>query len=158
MKFYKYLSICSIVLSLFACSKEDNSLPESVVTTNVSQPTPTMFIFTGDVEVDKYDSNSVQIANYTLPGKVSTLNGSNPDYTITNNINGTSLKCEVINTIEVYIPVGAFFSFSSGTGVFINGVYNGFYSTDSLSYQVMYTDYDKNNIYLNFRGELTDSY
>lgn len=154
----KYFFYLLVVLAFMSCSKNDNSLPDPVVPTPVSNPNPTTFVFMGNVEVEKFDSNSTPLANYIIPNKQSILSGTTPDFVLSNNINASALKGEQSNSINVYIPSTIFYSFASGTGVFQGGVFNGYYSGDSLKYQMLYTDFDKNNIHLYFKGQLTNSY
>ena len=154
----KIIILLGVCLLAISCSKNDNSLPDPVIESSVGVAAdPTYFVFTGNIEVDKYDSNSTPVASYILPNKISTLNGIKPSFVLTNNINGDALKGEVSNSINISITNTSFYTLASGTGVFQNGV-SGVYSGDSLKYQILYQDYYKNNIYLNFKGKLTNSY
>jgi hypothetical protein len=160
MRFYKYLSICIIGLLLFACSKEDDSLPESVASNStVPQSTPTTFEFTGTMLVDKYDSNGAAVSYYPMANIISKLEGTKPAFKLSaNNINGEALKGVVINSININVPGMSFYNIGSGEGLFIGGVYDGIYSGDSLKYKVLYKDVGKNDIYLQYKGKLTNSY
>ncbi|MCB9361552.1 MAG: hypothetical protein H6587_09520 [Flavobacteriales bacterium] len=160
MRFYKYLMICVIGLSLFACSKEDNSLPESEVAENpIPQSDPTTFEFTGTMLIDKYDSNGTAVSNYPLGNVMSKLEGTKPTFKLSaNNINGEALKGVVINSINISVPSTSFYSLSAGQGLFVGGVYDGVYTTDSLKYKVIYKDAAKNDIYIEYKGRLTNSY
>jgi hypothetical protein len=154
-----FITALFVILFLTSCTKNDDSIPESVATGKATpQPTPTTFVFTGKMLVDKYDSNNTAITNYPLLNVVSVLIGGMPNYQLSTNINGSALKGEISNVIDVSITNAAFTSFAPGTGIFSSGVYNGQYTTDSLYYTVFYKDVYKNNIYLNYSGQLTNSY
>tara|TARA_R110001592_G_scaffold119491_5_gene322652 strand:- start:3919 stop:4398 length:480 start_codon:yes stop_codon:yes gene_type:complete len=157
-KCFLITSLLSILI-LLGCTKTDNSLPESVATTTSTPVSnPTNFVFTGTMMVDKYDSNNTAITNYPLLNVVSSLHGVKPSFQLNTNVNGEALKGEISNSIDVSITNITFSSFASGTGIFSSGVYNGSYTSDSLYYTVLYKDAYKNNIYLNYSGQLTSSY
>jgi hypothetical protein len=145
---------------LFACSKEDNSLPESVAQdVTFPQSTPTTFEFTGTMLVDKYDSNGAAVSYYPMANIISKLEGTKPAFKLSaNNINGEALKGVVINSININVPNISFYSLTAGEGLFVGGVYDGVYSGDSLKYKVLYKDVGKNDIYLQYKGKLTNSY
>jgi len=108
--------------------------------------------------VDKYDSNGTAITNYTLTNSYSNLTGTEPNYQLSTDINASALKGETTNSISVNIPNDYMSSIGSGTGIFVGGIITGFYNGDSLYYRVLYKDFDNNNIFLDYQGQLTDSH
>ena len=154
-----FIILFSIVVVLIGCSKNDNSLPDpgSSVTTS-GNSVHTVFNFLGNLIVDKYDSNGAAISNYTLTNSYSNLTGTEPDYQLSTNINASALKGETTNTISVTIPNTYISNFGAGTGIFVGGIINGSYTGDSLHYRVLYKDFDNNNIFLDYHGQLTDSH
>ena len=155
------LVLLGLVLLLgYSCSKEDKSIPVSSASDNtVTTPGPhTTFIFTGTMLVDKSDSLWVPVTNYTATNVFSTVCGTSPNYTLSTSFNATALKGETNNLVTVTINNNYFSTFVTGTGIFNQGVLNGFYSNDSLYYRVLYKGVNKSNVFLDFKGKLTSSY
>jgi len=154
----RYIVVLFSVI-MFGCSKNDNSLPDPGAPVAVSgSETHTVFNFSGNMLVDKYDSNGTAITNYTLTNSYSNLTGTEPNYQLSTDINASALKGETTNSISVNIPNDYMSSIGSGTGIFVGGIITGFYNGDSLYYRVLYKDFDNNNIFLDYQGQLTDSH
>jgi len=149
-----------ILLIGFSCSKEDKSIPVSDASDNNGPPPAahTTFIFTGTMLVDKNDSLWVPVTNYTATNVKSTIFGTGPNYTLSSGFNATALKGETNNVIPVTITNNYFSTYAVGTGIFNQGVLNGFYSNDSLYYRVIYKGVNKSNVFMDFKGRLTNSY
>lgn len=154
--------ILTVLIGLFflSCKKEEDKTP--VDPFPVLTPAPsnhTNFIFTGTMNVDKYDSNWVSITNYSINQVTSKLLGTKPDFQLSTTFDASNLKGQTPNNIPVNIPNNSFSAFSNGVGIFSIGVMNGYYSKDSLYYHVVYHDQNNdNNFYLDFSGKLTSSY
>lgn len=150
-----------VLLVGFSCSKDDTSVPSAPSGSGqgtVPTTTHTNFIYTGTMLVTKYDSNWVAVANYPLTNVNSKIVGTNPNYTLSTPFDASSLKGATNNVIPVNISTNYFNEYTGGTGIFIDGVTNGYNNKDSLIYRVLYKDVAKNNIYLDYSGKLTSSY
>ncbi|HRN43034.1 MAG TPA: hypothetical protein PK649_13325 [Vicingus sp.] len=84
--------------------------------------------------------------------------GTNPNYVLSTSFDGSALKGEVKSEINVEVPTTTFYNLNAGTGVFINGVINGVFTSDSLKYRVYLVGANNNNVYLNYSGKLTSSF
>lgn len=155
-----YLILVSFLLVLFACNKEDKSLPVSNAPANTGNGSTqhTTFVFTGNMGVDKNDSLWAPVTTYTAPNIVSTVFGTSPNYALSTSFVATSLKGETNNNISINVSNNYFQSYNPGTGIFNQGVLNGFYGSDSLYYRVLYKGLNKSNVYLTYSGKLTNSY
>lgn len=160
MRNFLLLPLGLILLLGYSCSKEDKSLPVSSASDNTAAtPAPhTTFIFTGTMLVDKSDSLWAPVTNYTATNVISTVFGTSPNYSLSTSFNATALKGQTDNVIPVTITNNYFSTFVTGTGIFNQGVLNGFYSNDSLYYRVLYKGVNKSNVFLDFKGKLTSSH
>lgn len=160
MKNTLFFFLTVLILLFFSCNKEDKSIPISDASNNQSNGSVshTTFIFTGNMEVDKNDSLWVFVTNYTATNVTSTMFGTGNNFTLSSNFVATSLKGETNNNIPVNVSNNYFSTYNPGTGIFNQGVLNGFYSSDSLYYKVLYKGINKSNVYLTFKGELSNSY
>ncbi len=151
-----------IALVFFSCAKNDNSVPSSPAGNGhgtVPTTTPTNFIYTGTMNVDKYDSSWVHIETYQSLDVNSKIVGTNPSYILSTTFNATSLKGAVNNSIPVNIPSNYFYEYVGGVGLFVDGVMNGYNTRDTLYYHVLYKDLSNNNkIFLDYSGKLTSSF
>ncbi|MGE0562834.1 MAG: hypothetical protein AB7O47_13540 [Flavobacteriales bacterium] len=148
-----------ILLISFSCSKEDKSISETVTDSSSSGSSPhTTFNYSGSFAINKYDSNWVFINNYYAPTELSILVKNTSNYTLSTNFDASLLKGLTNNVIQVAIPSNYFSTNIPGTGIFNNGIINGYNVKDSLYYKVLYKGVNKSNVYLDFKGKLTSSY
>lgn len=150
-----------ITLFFFSCAKDNSTLPSNDIppVQNPVSTTKKTFIYTGIMNVDKYDSNMVALNNYNIININSQLFGTNPDYVLSIILNGSSLKGISTNEININIPSTYYFNtIVGGTGIFESGVLNGYNTRDSLYYFVLYKNISKENIYLTYTGKLTSSF
>lgn len=152
--------ILSVALVLTSCYKEKKLEPTPPIPLNTGNPPAahTNFIFSGNMFVEKYDSLGNPVTNYTVYTVASKMIGNNPNYVLSTNFDGSALKGEVKSEINVEVPTTTFYNLNAGTGVFINGVINGVFTSDSLKYRVYLVGANNNNVYLNYRGKLTSSF
>lgn len=160
MKKIVLLPLGLILLIGFSCSKEDKSIPVSDASDNTGTPPAahTTFVFSGTMLVDKNDSLWAPVTNYTATNVKSTIVGTTPNYTLSSDFDATALKGITNNVIPVSITNNYFSTYVVGTGIFNQGVLNGFYSNDSLYYRVLYKGVDKSNVFMDFKGKLTSSH
>lgn len=154
------LFILSMAFFFTSCYKEKKIDPSDSVSSNHtgSVAPHTNFIFSGYMYVEKYDSIGNPVTNYMVYSVASKMVGTKPNYVLSTTFDGSALKGEVKNEIAVEVPVNNFFNLNSGTGIFINGVINGFFSNDSLKYRAFIEGANNNNVYVNYWGQLTSSY
>lgn len=152
--------ILSMAFFFTSCHKEKKLIPSAPVASNAagSVAPHTNFIFSGSMYVEKYDSTGNPVTNYTVYLVASKMVGTTPNYTLSTTFDGSNLKGEVKNEIAVEIPSHEFFNLTSGSGIFINGVINGFFSNDSLKYRAYVQGANNNNVYVNYSGQLTNSF
>lgn len=154
------LFILSMAFFFTSCYKEKKLEPSAPIPLNTGT-TPaahTNFIFSGSMFVEKFDSLGNPITNYTEYSVASKMIGTKPNYLLSTSFDGSALKGEVKSEINVEVPGDSFFNLSAGSGVFVNGVINGFFNSDSLKYRVYIVGTNNNNIYLNYKGKLTSSF
>ena len=150
-----------LIVFFFSCSKEDNSVPSSPSSSGQgTSPTTTLtnFIYTGTMLVTKYDSSWNAVSNYPLSNVNSKMVGISPSYVLSTTFDASSLKGIANSLIPINIQNNYFTEYTGGSGIFIDGVTNGYNTKDSLFYRVLYKDVAKNNIYLDYSGKLSSSY
>lgn len=154
------LFILSMALLITSCYKEKKLEPTPPIPLNSGNPIAdrTNFIFSGNMFIEKFDSLGNLITNYTVYSVASKMVGTKPNYLLSTNFDGSALKGEVKNEINVEVPGNSFFNLSAGSGIFVNGVINGVFNSDSLKYRVYIVGTNNNNIYLNYKGKLTSSF
>lgn len=160
MRNFLLLPLGLILLIGFSCSKEDKSIPVSDASDNTGTPPAahTTFVFTGTMLVDKSDSLWTPVTNYTATNVISTIFGTGPNYTLSTGFDATALKGVTNNVIPVTITNNYFSTYVVGTGIFNQGVLNGYYNNDSLYYRVLYKGVAKSNVFMDFKGKLTSSH
>lgn len=155
----KYIILALTLILLFACKKEEQGTPTDVFPDLTPAPTNhTTFVFSGVMNVDKYDSSWVPITNYNVNFVESRMIKNPSNFQLTTQFNGASVKGETINSVNFDVSNNTFSTFNSGTGIFIYGVLEGFYNKDSLYYKVIYKTPDSNNVYLRYQGRFTNSF
>lgn len=154
------LFILSMAFFFTSCYKEKKLEPSAPILSNPtgSVDSHTNFIFSGYMYIEKYDSIGNPVTNYMVYSVASKMVGTKPNYVLSTTFDGSALKGEVKNEIAVEVPGNNFFNLNAGTGIFVNGVIDGFFSSDSLKYRVYIESANNSSVYVNYRGQLTSSY
>jgi len=155
------LFILSMAFFFTSCYKEKKLEPSAPGAINTGgEPAHTTFLYSGNMNVTKYDSTFNLITSYvrlTVPSKIV---GTRPNYVLSTTIDASNFKGETVHSVPVEITSTSFSVLTSiGTGIFTSGVLQGYYSRDSLYYRVLYTDpANSNKIFLDYSGNLTSSF
>ncbi len=157
----KNILLFLFTLILFSCYKEKKLVPSPAVNSNTNTtPTQKTYVYSGNMNITKYDSSFNLITTYFRPSTISKLSGISPNYTLSTTFDATALKGETNHSIPVEISSEHFSVVTpSGTGIFADGVLAGYNKLDTLYYRVLYTDLsNKNKIFLDYTGDLINSY